>query len=66
MKWTLATAIVTIPAVNLLSLLGIFGTLGGEGALDIELVLLTKILKHLKSERLSNHHLIILFRYFLN
>ena len=60
MKLTLATAIVTIPAVNLLSLLG------GEGALDIELVLLTKILKHLKSERLSNHHLIILFRYFLN
>jgi|688.fasta_scaffold783967_2 hypothetical protein len=64
MKLTLATAIVTIPAVNLLSLLGIFGTLGEEGALDIDLVLLTKFLN--KSERLSNHHLIILFRYFLD
>lgn len=64
MKLTLATAIVTIPAVNLLSLLGIFGTLGEEGALDIDLVLLTKFLN--KSERLSNHDLIILFRYFLD
>lgn len=34
------------------------------GALDIDWVLLTKFLN--KSERLSNHHLIILFRYFLN